>query len=512
MKKFWPYLLGGVVLTGVIGAAVLLHGNRYKPRLIQYLSQRFDHPVLINQVRLGLFPPALTLEGFQILNRAEDARLAQAEKVQAHLTWGGLFKGQAVPHTLVIQGLVMSLNRLPDGGWACPEWIPASDRVAETFSWPIGTVAVRNGQCRLIDPYGAGPSEWLLQGLEGQWYRGQGSAVMKGQCLDLPSPINFSFQGQGRFLASPAWSGTLQLTDGLNPMELTCKREGDRLNVQGQSAAWRFDNAYAMTRFFTRWDTPLPRSREALTLQNWRGDFDLEGNHLSFSQAAELAEGKAEIKGTMVSSATIPLATVDCAFDGIHLQPVAQALWGSARWEGRAKGFLHMDVAISSDPWTSVHGHGSIEIAEGRYHWPESLAKGLARTRMMRYVKKKYADFLEQGMPFQKLSCHADVRAGVISFADGLGDLGAIQAGMVGKIKGKQGVIQAFMGLRIREKDPVLVREISPSYLYQAHGRLRVKPIYGVLQGTWEDLSLRACRAAAIPPTPLARLRKLLKS
>lgn len=507
MRKLLPYIVVILLLVAAVASVpYLLNSDRYRNDLANYLGERLHHKVLIGKLDCAVIPPTIVLHDVSLMNAAGDAPVLQMEKVSAPVDLSALLSAKLRPESIAATGWSASMKRNADGSWPWEEWLPPVSNLPQTAGWPLKNITLHQGEVHAIDPYTADASEIALHGAELSYGPTHGDLRLVGIFGLGQSSFNVNFQGSGHFLPIPQWTGTLQLLEGERRWDVDCKFSEGRLDVHGEAAEWRWDNVYPLIRFYTRWAPATQTTSSALTLKQWETHYTSVGSSVTFSHAAQSAGGQTEAKGGIRATSTGRVAVLDTAFKGVDVKIAEPALWGTHRWEGKATGIAHFQVALSSRPWESLDGQGYVEMNEGLYRCPDSLAKNLSKAHTMTYLQKKYPGFMATGLPFNKVAGHWTAKKGQLFIDDGHVDLGDVKFGIVGKIDAARHGLDAFIRMQIREKDAKLRKEISSLYLYNG----QVQPINGHLQGTWTDWTVRAYRASKIPQLIQAKLRKAL--
>jgi hypothetical protein len=435
MNRLLPYITGIVlVLVIVLGLPKILHTDRYRQQIADSLSQKLNHKVVIGKLDVGLIPPAIKLHDVSLLNPAGDAPLLQVEEIDAPLSLTWLMHFELAPQSLTFHGWLATVRRNVDGNWDWEEWLGPTTQLHEKAEWPLNVVTLDRGELHAVDPFGPNQEEFVIQVLQSEWERDRQYISANGVLSSLPAPVNFLLQANGRFASNPEWTGVLDLTNENRDWKLDCKVSDGHLDVGGQTPEWRFDTAYAFLRFYSRLPVPPPVASPTVLLQQWDTHFSWQGSTLTFTQGASLADGKAEVKGEIYFKPTVGWASLDLALKDTKIQQLESVVWGNAPVEGTATGLAHLEVTLSSNPWTSVTGQGAINIKDGRYYWPKASGDALAKAHMMRYMQKKYPGFLQTGMTLTKASANWKAHKGVFSIEDGFCNLGDIQVGLVGDL------------------------------------------------------------------------------
>jgi hypothetical protein len=511
MKRLLPFI-ALVILVGLIASLpMILSQDRYRNQLSAHLSQRLERQVVIGKLNAGYFPPSFKLRDVTVFNPAGDAPLLQIELLQAKMSLSALLRGAIVPRMVLLKGWTATVHRSRDGRWAWDEWISPTVRLGTHGIWPLETINFDRGELRAVDPYGPGPEDFVIQVQQGEWERDKQYMAINGVFSSLPAPVKFLFQGSGRFVSEPEWSGDIALHDENRQWKMDWKVQAGLIEAKGHSAAWRFDSAYAFLRYYSRLPLPPPASGSSAVLENWKNQFNWQAERLSFTQSAGIAGGQSEVAGYVLFGSDRPTAHVDMALRGANVQQLQRAMWGSAPLDGVATGLAQIELVLSSAPWSSLTGHGSLDLKEGKYVWPEASGKSLAKAKTMKYLQKKYPNFLHDGLSFRKAAARWRARQGMVSFDDARINLGDIQVGVVGSYDAARRGLDAYVRVQINERKPELIKELPLAYVYRGAGYPQVQPMHGRLQGTPAEWRLRAVQPSKIPPYLRTKLSQTIK-
>jgi hypothetical protein len=513
MRRLLPFILLFIGLILIVCSPMLLRMDRWRNQLSAHLTQKFQRPVVIGKMEGGLFPPAIKLRDVGILDRNSDTPLLQANQVVAPISWMALFKGQIASQAVHLKGWTATIYRNADGTWAWQEWLAPAAAEGEKTGGPVNDISFDRGEFHFVDPYGPGPSEFVVQVLQGNWDRKKGYTSIKGVLTSLPSPVNFLFQGSGKFVNAPEWSGMLDLTQDTHQWKLECKVGGGRFDASGQADQWRFDSLYAFLRYYSRLPFPPPVTSPGSVLQGWQSRFDWQGSTLTVRQTATIAGGKAEFNvGVFFAPRALPIAKADLALDNVRIQAIQSAFWGTAPLEGLATGLTHFEATFSSHPWSSVHGDGALNIKDGKYYLPDVSTRALAKAKTMRYLQKKYPGFLGGGLPYTQAKAKWQIHRGTLFLEEAFSDLGDMRIAATGTYDTARRGLDAFVRVQIREKNPALLKELPPNYIYKGAGTSQIQPMNGKIQGTPSQWQLRAVRGSKVPAATANKLNKALRS
>lgn len=283
-----------------------------------------------------------------------------------------------------------------------------------------------------------------------------------------------------------------------------------QIEAQGHSAEWRLDNAYDLLKFYGRLPGETTPSATAL-LHEWKTHFTWQASSMTFYHAATLNGGQTEIKGNVRTGSAEAVLNLSGAAQDLPLAALVP-MTGSTAFDGKLTGIVtDFSLSLSSRSWSSLSARGSTEIQTGRFQFPAATLKSLARAHTMAYMKAKFPGFEQQGLSFAKISGHWQAAGGQITLQDGLLEAAGLKAALVGKIDAVRRGIDATLRLQLREKSPNLMKLIPGKYIYGPAGHEEIQPIYGRLQGAWNEWTLRALPSGKIPAAVQSRLKRGLR-
>lgn len=481
---------------------MLLHPDGRRAELAAALSKRLGHPVQIGKLDAALFPPTLGLHDVTVFQRP-DAPLLHVEKIQATLDWGGLFRTKIVPAGLTFDRWTLSSRRHSNGVWDWDEWLGGNAKGTLLDGWPLQRITLRQGEWHWIDETAS--QELVLKDVQASWDRTRQAVAVSG-ALTAATPITFLFEGKGSFFAAPKWSGDLRLADEGRSLALRLDGQPGRMDAEGQASEWRLDNAHHLAAFYLRWPARPAEPAGAGLLRDWKTQFAWTTGHMTFSQSAALDGGFMEVKGDVQAGPAEPILALKGAVQDMPLEALA-FVTGGLKLDGKLTGIVtDFAISLSSRAWESVNGRGFVQVKAGNLRVPASTMKGLAKARTLAYMRRKYKNFETQGLPFVRCEARWQAKDGFFITDDGWCVGTDLKAAWVGKLDALRRGIDVYARFQLEEKSPHLLKLISGRYVLGAPGHERVQPIYGRVQGSWSDWTLRAAKAGKIPSSVKSRL------
>jgi hypothetical protein len=513
LKRLLPFVILIVLILAVmIGAPLLLQPDRHKGKIADALSRQLHHHVLIGKAEMGFFPPALRLQDVTIMTDGDEAVLARIQHMDVQPAWGALLRMTFVPDTVTLQQWMLTVRRRADATWDWNTWWQPSKGGSGPGFLPQRLV-LHSGECHWVDPFGPAGSEIALQSIEGQVEKD--NARLSGRMSGGPVPLAVTFESKGAYAGpSPAWSGDLHFVDDSRQWNVHLDEKDGALDAKGEAREWRADSVAGLLAFYGRWEMPSPTaggtSSPAL-FKEWKNHFTWQGSSMTFYHAATLGGGLTELKGDILSAGDHALMHLSGAVQDLPLADVASALGDTFFVDGKLTGISRFEVAYASHPWSSLTGQGSVDIQSGRLHLPDTTLKNLARAKTMAYLKAKFPTLVTEGIPFSHLRAHWGAANGAFAIHDGFFDAGDVKAGWAGRLDGARRGVDIFTRLQIRETNPDLRSKIPGHYLYGPSGHEAIQPIYGHVQGTWSEWSIRAQSAGKVPGALQNALRRALQ-
>ena len=512
MKKLLPYIVAIVLLIAlIVTIPFLLQTDKRRQQLAADLSQRLHRKVVIGKMDIGLFPPALHLKDVAIFGKDQMANPdLQIDQVQASLSLGDLFSSTVHPGSVTLDHWSWTFHRRPDGHWDVDDWLDAFSNTGAAGTPMLHQLMLHSGEIHWMDSYAPIPQELLMQTVDGAADRDHQTLQISGSLTGAVIPVAFAFQGHGRFL-SGTWNGDLKCTDESRVWALHIDDASGRMAVTGQSAQWRWDNAFALFKFYGRLPVNVAAATTPAYLQNWQTNFNVEGSSATFSETSTLSGGVTEATLHSLPQASGVRLQATGALKDIPMAVLCAPAGGCASLEGSLTSMVpRFEMVIGSQTWSSWNGEASIDIKDGRYHLPDASIQKLSRVHLLKYVKKKFPGFPEQGLVFAHFKAHGVMTGGQLAIDRALLDAGDLQAGLVGKVDPAHKGIDATMRLQIRERAPSLLELIPGKYIIGETGHEQIQPIFGHLQGTSDEWGLRAVPNYKVSAALKSQLQKAL--
>ena len=511
MKKLLPYIfLLVVVLVVLVTIPFLLQTDKRRQQLADELSQRLNRKVVISKMDFSLFPPSFRLSDVAVFAKDDPSHPdLQIESARAGVGLGDLFSSGLHPAAVTLDHWSCIFHRAPNGRWDSADWLEAFSQAGSAGVGSLHQIVLRSGEIHWTDGYAPVPQELLMQAVEGTLDVEHQTARASGSLSGAAVPVTFAFQGQGHFL-SGTWSGDLHLTDESRQWALHIDDVGGKMGVTGQSGQWRWDNAFGLLKFYGRLPANVTAAAYPVFLQNWRTQYTADGSSITLAENATLSGGLTEAAVQIQSQASGPVVKMTGAAQNVPLSALCAPVGGCASLEGNLTAIVtHFQTIIGTDTWSAMSGEGTFELQEGRYHLPDASIQKLTRAHLLKYMKKKFVGFPEQGLVFAHMKAHGVLAGGLVTVDDALIDSGDVRTALVGKLDPAHKGIDVTLRLQIHERGSRL--ELIPGkYIIGDTGREQIQPIYGHLQGTWDEWMLRAVPNYKVSAALKSKLQRAL--
>ena len=508
MGRLVPFIVIIFILLGIlVSVPLLLRPDSHRAQLAQYLSDQLHHKVVIGKLDAVFFPPALRISDIAVMHDQGETPIARAERLDVTPDWASLFKGKIRPSALSFNHLTVTMARRQDGSWDSDEWLGGVPAPADAPSWPLTTVTVHQGEVHWLDSFAEPSQELVLQQIEATLDRGKRQLKWTGALNGLGAPVSIEFTGQGTFPSD--WAGDAMLTDQNRKWALHVTDQRGALDAKGQAAEWRAGALWSLIGFYGRWK-PAAAAGATEVLTQWKNHFSFAPHLATFYEAGNLAGGETEVKGEETSSGTARSLALSVALKDVSAESIANITGESLPVDGKLTTVSHLEFPVAAHPLGTFSGEGTVVVRDGHFHFPEASVKSLEKAKTKKYLSAKYPGWAESGLPLSQLRLHYLAKQGNIQIDEGSLVSGDLRAALVGKIDGAHEAMDAYTRLQIREKNPELLKELPAHYVYGAPGHETIQPIYGRIQGTWTDWSLRAVKSSSIPGAVQAKLRRAI--
>src|SRR5207302_1890989 len=151
---------------------------------------------------------------------------------------------------------------------------------------------------------------------------------------------------------------------------------------------------------YGRGSTKQADTANPMTLDSWQVHTHTQCGRLSFDHSAGISGGLSEAKGSIDKGPQGPVLHAELAAKDIPAGAVLELLGVQVPLEGKvtmiAKGFT---AVFSSATASTIAAEGSVEFKDGAYILPESTVKRLAKAKTMGYIKQKFPDLAQKGVP-----------------------------------------------------------------------------------------------------------------
>jgi hypothetical protein len=366
------------------------------------------------------------------------------------------------------------------------------------------------GECHFIDAYARAPQDVALQSIEGSLNQRTRQAKLTGTLAGAGPNASVAFQGEGHFGASPAWTGDLRLADAGRTWAVHLEDKDGQIDATAEAPEWRADSLWNLVSFYCRWGTSAEAPANPPLLKGWKSHFTFHASSMTFYHAAMIGGGLTELKGEVSGLGERASVSGAGTLQEVPVADLSAAMGQPFLFDGKITAVARFEVAVASLPWNTLSGHAEATVREGRFRFPAATLKALARAHTAAYMKSKFPGFEEKGLPFRRLRVVAQAANGTLTVSSALLDAGSAKAAFAGKLDAARHGIDGYTRLQVRETNPELLKLLPGHYLFGAPGHEEVQPIYGRLQGSWSEWSVRAVSSGKIPATLQGSLRQAL--
>jgi hypothetical protein len=501
VKRLLPFIVLLVIFVGgIIAAPILLNPERHRTQITNTLANLFKRPVVVGPLSMGYFPPTLTVAELAIM-KSGGAPGFQVASISAPLDWTALFHLKFIPVELQLNGWKLMILRKPDGTWDLEDWFAGMSGVSEDRAAAVNLVSWKEGEIHWSDPEGSVPQELVLSSIEGQWNPRAATIKTSGTFSGLKSTAHLALSASGQFFSSPQWSGDIQLTDQANACAFHIDDKAGVFDIKGMSAQWRLASALTFLKFYGRGAANAPDFASELVLDHWQMHASGNKTNFSFEHSAGISGGLSEIKGNVAAQPGGLLVHAEGAVQNVPVDVLSSVMGENIPLQGKMTQVIqNIQIVLSAKPISTLSGEGYGEITEAQYKIPPASLEKLAKAKIMAYLKKKFPDLEQNGVPVTRLVAHWQAKAGLVSVDNGMLVSTGFKAGLVGKLDLDRLGLDAYLRLQIHEPNPKLARLVPSRY--------HTQPAFGHLQGTWQEWSLRSVRPSKIPSAIQAQLRK----
>jgi len=507
VKRLVPFILVIVLAVGLLVTPfALFRPDRYKQTLIDQFSKAFGHPVLISKVEGGYFPPTLKMVDLSVL-QSGDARYLHVDRAEARLPWSALWGAAPMPSQLTVQGFQVTIQRRADGSWDLNDWLSVFSGASSGGSRAAVPLVLSGGQVRWIDAYAPQKTELVAEGVEGRLTAA--ALQLKGNLSGAAIPTAFQLDTQALW-GNREGSGELRLTDGARSATLRLQRQAGQWKCDADSVEWRLDHLWSLSRFVLRLGREEGSASGSPFVRNWKAQYASTVGTGTFSSSAGLEQGAVELKGTLQSVAGIPVVRLGLALQGVPVPALFPILGSSiSGMDGKVTGLLSdFEMPLSTQSWQMATGNITFEAMDGAYRLPASSLQYLQKAKTSRYLRKKFPDLDEKGLPILKARLSGRFENGGVTIHSAGWVAGSLSAGFTGRLENAPRSIEGYVQVQIQEKSPVLLRELPERYVYGEGGREKVQPIYGRVLGNWSEWKLRSTSRSRIPSAAQRKLRE----
>lgn len=508
MKRLVPFVVVGLILVALLVAPLaLFRPERYRKTATDALASLFRHPVLIGGFEAGYFPPRLTLKNISVVKSA-DARYLSIDQASLNPGWAVLWGGAPKLDGLTAQGVHIVVTRSADGKWDAADWWPTSTGGSKGVQ--AAEFHLRQSDIRWEDAFAATKNTLTFSNLSGDWIAAKNQGSLSGQLAGAAVTTNCTVQKKGMLLGDG--TGDITCTENGRQAVLRFVQQGAASQWDADSAEWRLDNLAALAGFAVRLKTADPAANNATALlRTFKAHALIDQSSFTLHAEALLDGGKLELQ-TQRSSGTPRAWILTAAVQNVpvaSLKPILGA-WSDGL-DAKVTGVIpRLEVPISSQTLMQTHGSFTFELDNGSYRFPAASLKRLERVKTMHYLRKKFPELDDKGLPFGKARIQGDVERGGVTLTQAGLVMGRLRAGLSGRLEASNGVLDLWTVLQVQESLPHLLRELPDRYVIGEEGNQRVQPIYGRVQGPASEWSLRAVPRSRLPGVVARKLRQSL--
>ncbi|HVO32702.1 MAG TPA: AsmA-like C-terminal region-containing protein, partial [Elusimicrobiota bacterium] len=446
MKRLLPFIIGIIVLLAfVVAIPLLLQPESHRSQLADLLSRQLGRKVVIGKLEAGIFPPMFKLHEVAVMDATGSSPALQIERLEAGTTLGALIKFAFEPKSLTFYHWLLTIHRRANGSWDSDDWSAAVGKTAEGGG--LSNVVSHQGECHWVDPFAPGSTELVLQGIEGSFDKDQMSATLAGNLTGLAATLGVHVDAKGHFLSDPDWSGDLRMTDSDRSWGLHLTGKKGLLMADGLATQWRADTVAGLIRFYTRWSQTVAASSTPALLQNWKSQFVCSGSSFTFQQEGALAGGRLKANGSAASTGGQFQGQASVTVENVPLPVLGDLAGFSSPADGALSATAQFSDVFSSDPWQSLSGDATVDVAQGRYRLPESALHKLAKAHTFGYLKAKFPNVEQDGVPFSHIHLRGQAKDGVTTISNGLLDAGDVRAAVAGAFDGARRGVEGYVRL-----------------------------------------------------------------
>jgi hypothetical protein len=505
LKRLLPFVfLILLLIAGIVGVPFFLQPERHRQEITSALTGLLKMPVAIGPMSMGYLPPTLHLEQVAVMNTKGNT-LLQVGSVAAPLDWTALLHLKFAAQEVELDHWRLDIQRNADGGWDIDDWLPQTSGLSDVKASALREVRWKEGEVHWTDRFASTPQELVLSSVGGHWDPRPETLDAQGTFAGIVAGTSLSYTAKGQFFTSPQWAGDLTLSEQGNSAAFHITKTASMADVKGQAARWRLANALALFRFYSRASAASTDNSDHPALESWQVRANAQGGRLTFDHSAGISGGLSEAKGSIDQGPQGLALHAELAAKDVPASAIFDLAGVKMPLDGKITLITkEFSAVLSSATASTVAGEGSLELKDGSYILPENTVKRLAKAKTMAYIKQKFPDFAQKGIPITKLTAHWKAKNGIASVDDGRLLSTDIKAAWVGKLDLAREGLDGALRLQIREKDPKKLRLIPEKY----HGA----PAYGRLQGTWGEWSLKALPESKISAAVRSKLSKAIQA
>jgi len=274
--------------------------------------------------------------------------------------------------------------------WAMglPRLVARDAGLASAQRWALRRLRWQRGEVHWTDSYAHAPQELVLSLVEGSWNPRPETLDVRGVFTGPLSGVSLALAAKGQFFGNLQWSGDLEMIDQTNALTAHLTSTAQGFELKSQASTWRLSLASAVFHFFARLPIMLPQNTP-LALDKWQFSIKESGSQMSFEHTAQISGGMSELKGTLTPEAAGPRLRLDGAVSAVPAEALLLLTGENLSLSGKATGITKgFGMVFSSRTTSTIEGQGYLELQEGRYEFPASSLKRLAKAKSMPYLRR----------------------------------------------------------------------------------------------------------------------------
>jgi len=471
---------------------MLLSSDRYKPQVEQALSNRFNHRITLQSLKIKILPPALEMEGLSAFQTGSPEEAFQAASVRARLAVPMLLKARIVPNEIVVNKGLLWVRRRANGSWSDIPFGKTSATASTMKDWPVERILIKDATINVVDPFGPGGQSFQARMLNGEVLPMKQSAALRGEWMGAATPLQLQ-------LVLESGVHTLTLTEANSPLTVRWTAGAAATSLTVESPVWRADNLWTFIRFIGRFSAAMPPAADPVLLRQLRCEFSPAGSSTTVKLSGKLDQGDLEAQGSFAMHASLMRIQGALALKEVPAQVLPDVHGFGGTLTGALSGLANFELIVSTQIHRDVYGTGTAEIHRGQYRFPAETIAAVKKAKTLAYFRKKYPDFENQGFAFNKLRIGAQASGQQLKLQEAWVEAGDVRVRLAGTFDTARSGMDLWSRLDLREKNAALRKLIPGRYISGAAGKDAIQPIFGRIQGKPAEWYIKSVPAAKVP-------------